>query len=96
MTETSKKPRTIMGEVVSDRMDKTIVVSVTRTVPHPKYGKYVKRRTKLFAHDPENSAHVGDIALIQANRPLSKKKNWVLVRTVQKNDAGMNYDSNAN
>lgn len=89
MTEIAKKPRTVTGEVVSDGMDKTIVVSMVRTVPHPKYGKYIKRRTKLFAHDPENSARIGDIAVIQANRPISKKKNWVLVKIIRKNETGI-------
>lgn len=84
MSEVAKKPRTLTGEIISNRMDKTIVVSIIRKVPHPKYGKYIKRRTKLFAHDPDNNGQIGDRAVIQANRPLSKKKHWLLVKTIKK------------
>jgi len=80
MSEQIKIPHTLVGEVVSNHMDKTIVVSIVRKVPHPRYGKYLKRRTKLFAHDPENACHVGDIVRIQAHRPLSKKKHWILLK----------------
>lgn len=86
MSEIVKKPRTLIGEVVSDRMDKTIVVSIIRKVPHPKYEKYIKRRTKLFVHDPENSAQIGETVLIQANRPISKNKHWLLLEIIKKNE----------
>jgi len=84
MSEVVKKPRTLTGEVVSNRMDKTIVVSIIRKVPHPKYDKYIKRRTKLFAHDAANSAKLGDRVMIQANRPISKKKHWLLLKIIKK------------
>jgi len=79
----AKTQRTLVGEVVSNRMDKTIIVSIIRKVPHPKYGKYVKRRTKLFVHDPENTANIGEKALIASNRPISKNKHWVLLKIVK-------------
>lgn len=84
MTKVEKKPRTMIGEVVSNRMDKTIVVSVTRKVPHPKYGKYITRHTKLFVHNPTETVKIGDTALVQTSRPLSKKKRWSLVEILQK------------
>ena len=84
MSEIVKKSRTLTGEVISDKMDKTIVVSIVSKVPHPKYGKYIKRRTKFFAHDAENSATVGDKVVIQANRPISKQKHWLLVNIIKK------------
>jgi small subunit ribosomal protein S17 len=84
MNTVVKKPRTLTGSVVSNRMNKTIVVSIVRKVPHPKYGKYIKRYTRLFAHDPDNSAQIGDTAVIQANRPISKKKHWLLIEILKK------------
>ncbi len=90
MNEVIQKQRTLTGEIVSDRMHKTIIVSVVRKIPHPKYGKYVKRRTKLFVHDPENKGNIGDTALISAHRPISKKKNWVLVSVISKNIQNVN------
>lgn len=83
INEPIKTPRTLTGKVVSNRMDKTIVVAIIKKVPHPKYGKYIKRRTKLFAHDPTNNCKIGDTVLIQAHRPISKKKHWVLLKTVE-------------
>lgn len=86
MNDTDKNFRTIMGKVVSDRMDKTIAISTTRTIPHPKYKKYIKRHTKYFVHDPENKAKLGDIAIARASRPISKKKHWSLVQIVENTD----------
>lgn len=71
--------RTLIGKVVSDRMDKTIVVLVERKVQHPKYGKYIKRSTKLAVHDEANSCQVGDLVKIEETRPLSKTKSWQLI-----------------
>ncbi len=72
-------PRTLVGAVVSDKMKDTIVVLVERRVQHPKYGKYVRRTTKVHAHDQGNTCHMGDIVAVQECRPLSKTKSWKLV-----------------
>lgn len=69
----------IRGIVVSNKMDKTIVVGVQKKVKHPVYGKFVKKVTKLFVHDETNLCNVGDIVLIKKSAPFSRKKNWVLV-----------------
>jgi small subunit ribosomal protein S17 len=70
--------RTLIGQVVSDKMHKTITVLVSRKVKHPKYGKYIKRSTKLHVHDEENIGKTGDIVAISPCRPLSKTKAWRL------------------
>ncbi len=70
------------GRVVSDRGDKTITVAVDYLTKHPKYGKYLRRRTKLLAHDQDNQAKVGDMVEIAECRPISKRKNWRLVGVV--------------
>ena len=69
-----------MGLVISDRMNKTVIVSVERTVMHPKYKKYLRRRTKVKAHDEGNQSHVGDRVLIVECRPLSRDKRWRVSR----------------
>jgi small subunit ribosomal protein S17 len=69
-----------MGVVISDRMNKTVIVSVERTVMHPKYKKYMRRRTKVKAHDEGNQSHVGDRVLIVECRPLSRDKRWRVSR----------------
>ena len=84
MSEQAKSKPTFTGRVASNKMDKTIVVVVTRKVPHPKYGKFVTRRTKIFAHDEENQCQIGDLVIIQACRPLSRHKNWMLVKVLEK------------
>ena len=66
------------GLVISDRMQKTVVVSVERTVMHPRYRKYLKRRTKVKAHDENNQCHVGDRVVIVESRPLSRDKRWAV------------------
>jgi small subunit ribosomal protein S17 len=76
--------RILNGRVVSDKMDKTIVVMVERTLMHPVYKKYIKRRKKYMAHDPENQCGVGDKVMIAENRPLSRRKRWVLKEIVEK------------
>ncbi|MCE9666159.1 30S ribosomal protein S17 [Halomonas sp. M5N1S17] len=78
-----KKARTLTGKVVSDKMEKSIVVMIERRERHPIYGKYVKRSTKLHAHDETNQAKVGDTVSIQECRPLSRKKAWSLVEVVE-------------
>lgn len=79
MVEQHKTVRTVTGKVVSDKMDKTIVVLVERSVRHPKYEKIIKRRTKLHAHDESSSAKMGQMVKIQECRPISKTKTWKLV-----------------
>jgi small subunit ribosomal protein S17 len=73
-----------VGLVVSDKMDKTITVAIERQVKHPIYGKFVKKTTKLHAHDETNDAHAGDTVRIQETRPLSKTKRWRLVEVVER------------
>lgn len=75
--------KTEIGTVTSDKMDKTRRVEVDRLVPHPKYGKFLKRRTICHAHDEGNTTHVGDIVEIMETRPLSKLKRWRIVRIVR-------------
>ena len=79
---TSRKTR--VGRVVSDKMDKTIIVSVEVKEKHPLYGKFVKRTTKFVAQDEKNECGIGDTVRIMETRPLSKTKNWRLVEIVEK------------
>ena len=72
------------GIVVSDKMDKTIVVRVERTVRHPVYGKYITKSKKVHAHDESNQAHVGDQVRLMETRPLSRTKRWRLVEMIRK------------
>jgi small subunit ribosomal protein S17 len=72
------------GEVVSAKADKTIVVKVTRRVPHPVYSRFIKKSTKLYAHDEENTAGVGDVVRVVSTRPLSKLKRWRLVEILER------------
>jgi small subunit ribosomal protein S17 len=73
-----------VGRVVSDKMQKTVVVAIERRVPHPVYGKMVTRTKKVKAHDEENSAKTGDLVRIAETRPLSKDKRWRLVEIVER------------
>jgi small subunit ribosomal protein S17 len=75
--------KTEIGMVASDKMNKTRRVVVDRLVPHPKYGKMMKRRTICHAHDEQNASHVGDLVEIMETRPLSKLKRWRIVRIVR-------------
>ena len=75
---TEKQPKTLTGRVVSHRMNKTITVLIQRTVRHPLYEKYIKRSTKLLAHDEKNECKDGDIVVIESSRPISKRKSWRL------------------
>ena len=79
-----RKSKTLTGMVVSNSGDKSIKVAVDFKVKHPKYGKYIKRRTKLGVHDQHNQAAVGDIVEVAECRPYSKTKSWRLVRIVEK------------
>ena len=76
--------RLLTGRVVSNKMDKTIAVSVERLVKHPTYGKYIRRTTKLLAHDESNECKEGDMVSIRPCRPMSRRKSWVLVRVVDR------------
>ena len=86
MTETTErgKRKVMTGRVVSDKMEKTIVVSIERLVKHETYGKYVRRRNKFKVHDEKNEAKVGDVVRFMETRPLSKDKRWRLVDFVQR------------
>lgn len=75
--------RTVIGKVVSNKMNKTIVVSVERKVKHPLYGKYLKRDSRMYAHDDDNVCNIGDVVLIRSCRPLSKTKHWELVKVLE-------------
>ena len=81
-TKTALK-RTLVGKVVSDKMDKTITVLIERHVKHPLYGKIIMRSNKYHAHDESNQAKAGDTVSIQECRPLSKNKAWTVTRVVQ-------------
>jgi small subunit ribosomal protein S17 len=84
MSENNSTSRILSGKVVSDKMDKTITVLIERRVKHPIYGKYVKRSTKVRAHDELNECSLGDLVDIQESRPLSKTKSWKLLKIVEK------------
>jgi small subunit ribosomal protein S17 len=79
---TEKKTRTVQGRVVSNKMDKTITVMLERKVKHPMYGKFIRRSTKIHAHDAENVCKEGDIVIVEQCRPISKSKTWKLVKVV--------------
>lgn len=84
MSEQKVTKRTLTGKVVSDKMDKTITVKVERQVKHPLYGKFIKRSTKVHAHDETNECKMGDTVTVVESRPLSKSKSWQLVEVVEK------------
>ena len=79
-SEAEKVIRTVRGQVVSNKMDKSITVLVERKVKHPLYGKVVRRSTKYHAHDENNECNIGDIVTIQQCRPISKTKSWKLLK----------------
>ncbi len=84
MEESRGLRRVREGVVVSDRMDKTVVVSVERRVQHPLYRRVIKRTTKFMAHDEENTAHTGDKVRIMETRPLSRHKTWRVVEVLER------------
>lgn len=84
MTGTEKQPKTLTGQVVSRKMDKTVSVLISRTVKHPLYEKYIRRSTKLLAHDENNECNEGDVVVIESSRPISKRKSWRLQKIVTK------------
>lgn len=82
--ERTKSVKTRRGVVTKDKMDKTVVVEVTRRVRHPKYKKFLKRRIRYKAHDEANACKVGDVVQIEECRPLSKEKRWTVKQIVEK------------
>ncbi len=93
MNDESNKPktaekamRTVTGRVISDKMDKTVSVAIERVVKHPVYGKYMKRTTKVLAHDEDNSCRAGDKVSITECRPVSRRKAWRLVEVLERAD----------
>ena len=82
MSAVKKTPRTLTGKVVSAKMDKSVAVLIQRTVKHPLYQKYVRRSTKLLAHDERNECNEGDVVVIESSRPISKRKAWRLQKVL--------------
>lgn len=80
MAAAEKLVRTLTGRVLSNKMDKSIVVKIERRVKHPVYGKYVSKTTKIKAHDESNECNEGDLVTIAESRPISKTKSWTLVK----------------
>ncbi len=85
-TETAGNSKVRQGRVVSDAMDKTVVVSVERQFAHPLYGKRVTRRKKYHAHDERNEFRSGDLVVIEETRPVSKRKRWRVVKLIARSD----------
>ncbi len=84
MSEENKAQRTIVGRVVSDKMDKTVSVAIERTVKHPVYGKYIRRTSKVMAHDAANECKPGDRVAISECKPISKNKSWAVVSVIER------------
>ena len=84
MSEEKKVHRTLTGRVVSDKMDKTVSVAIERLIKHPVYGKYIRRTSKVLAHDASNECRIGDRVSITECRPLSKSKSWSVVNVVER------------
>jgi len=82
--ETKKTKRTITGRVVSDKMENTVSVAIERLIKHPVYGKYIRRTTKVLAHDAKNECKEGDRVAISECRPVSKNKSWAVVDVVDR------------
>jgi len=86
-TQEQKALRTVTGEVISNKMDKTASVSISRVVKHPLYGKYIRRTSKVLVHDEDNSCNEGDVVSIAECRPFSKRKAWRVVEILERADA---------
>lgn len=84
--ENTKPTRTLTGRVVSNKMDKTVIVQVERVVTHSVYGKILRRRSRIQAHDESNACKEGDVVIIKQCRPLSRHKSWTLVQIVGHSD----------
>jgi small subunit ribosomal protein S17 len=80
----ARRARTLSGRVISDKMHKTVTVLVERRITHPIYGKIIRRKLKLHAHDENNECHTGDVVLIQECRPLSRTKSWRVTELLEK------------
>jgi small subunit ribosomal protein S17 len=83
-TTEEKRKRTLVGRVVSDKMDKTVSVAIERLIKHPAYGKYIRRTSKVMAHDENNECKAGDRVAISECRPVSKNKAWTVVNVVER------------
>jgi len=79
-----KSKRTIVGRVVSDKMDKTVSVAIERQIKHPTYGKYIRRTSKVMAHDENNECKIGDRVAISETRPVSKNKSWQVENVIER------------
>ena len=79
-----KAKRTVTGRVVSDKMDKTVSVAIERQIKHPTYGKYIRRTSKVMAHDENNECKIGDRVAISETRPVSKNKSWQVVNVIER------------
>ena len=84
MSEEKKTKRTVTGRVVSDKMENTVSVAIERLIKHPVYGKYIRRTTKVLAHDAANACKPGDTVQISECRPISKNKSWSVVNVVER------------
>ena len=84
MSEENKVQRTIVGRVVSDKMDKTVSVAIERLIKHPMYGKFIRRTSKVLAHDANNECKAGDRVSISECKPISKNKSWAVVDVVER------------
>ena len=80
----SKKKKAYIGQVISDKMDKTVVLAVTRRIAHSRYGKTIKRTTKFKAHDEKNECKVGDVVRFIETRPISKEKRWTVLEILER------------
>jgi small subunit ribosomal protein S17 len=84
MSEEAVVERSLLGRVISDKMDKTIVVMMERQIKHPLYGKFIKRSKKYHVHDENNECKIGDTVTFKECRPLSKSKHWTLIKVVNR------------
>jgi small subunit ribosomal protein S17 len=84
MSEQKRNQRTLEGRVVSNRMDKTVSVAIERMIKHPVYGKYIRRTSKLLAHDATNDCREGDRVAIAECRPISKNKSWTVLSVIER------------
>ena len=82
MTEATKTARVLVGKVISSKMNKTVVVKVERKVAHPLYGKFIRRSSKVLAHDDAGECREGDMVEVQSTRPISKRKAWIVERVL--------------
>ena len=84
MSDQAADNRTLQGRVVSDKMNKSITVEIERRVKHPIYGKFVRRTTKVHAHDENNECQIGDLVVVEQCRPLSKTKKWRFIKLIER------------